>query len=213
MNAPTRASDVAYHELRDRIVDLRLPPGHPVNEIAVAAELGLSRMPVHEAVGRLAVERFITVLPRRGSVVTALELPDVLDLFSAREALECGIAHLAARRATDADLARLRELVETADGARDPSDHLQFLIEDYEVHAFLVAIVRSPLLWDLAERLLLHNLRFWRSYWSTQPVHQTALISHHEMLLALESRDPDAAEEAMRAHIAGSRQLLQASFS
>ena len=81
------------------------------------------------------------------------------------------------------------------------------------MHAFLVSMVRSPLLWDTAERLLLHNLRFWRSYWSTQPVHVTALISHQEMLLALEARDPRASEEAMRAHIAGSRQLLQASFS
>ena len=131
MSSAGRASDLAYHALRDRIVDLRLPPGNPVNEIAVAAELGLSRMPVHEAVGRLALDRFITVLPRRGSVVTALELPDVLDLFTAREALECGIAHLAARRATDADLVKLRKLVEKADGARDPKDHLRFLVQDY----------------------------------------------------------------------------------
>lgn len=83
---PRRASDLAYEQLRARIVDLRLPPGSQLNEAAVAAELGLGRMPVHEAVARLATERFVTVVPRRSTTVSVLQLADVLTMFEAREA-------------------------------------------------------------------------------------------------------------------------------
>ncbi len=207
-----RASDVAYEQLRAQILDLRLPPGTAIKEHAVAAELGLSRMPVHEAVARLAADRFVTVLPRRGSVVTTFGLDDVLGMFDAREAIECGVAHIAARRATDADLVSLRELVEAADRARKGTDHEEFLHDDHEIHLTLVNMVRNPMLQDAADRLLLHNLRFWRTYWAARPAQHTTMLSHADLLQALEDRDPDKAEQAMRGHIGASRQLLSSSF-
>lgn len=207
-----RASDVAYDELRDMILDLRLPPGAVVPEQALAAELGLGRMPVREAIARLASDRFVTVRPRRSTVVAGLDLDDVLDMFEAREALECGVAYIVARKATQDDLNRLARLVEAADRAREGTDHEAFLRDDHEIHAFLVHMVRNSLLQDAADRLLLHNLRFWRSYWSSRPAQVTTMLSHDALLAALQERDPEAAEHAMREHIAASRQLLQASF-
>lgn len=207
-----RASDVAYEQLRAQILDLRLPPGTAIKEHAVAAELGLSRMPVHEAVARLAADRFVAVLPRRGSVVTAFGLDDVLGMFDAREAIECGVAHIAARRATNADLVTLRKLVEAADRAREGTDHEEFLRDDHEIHLSLVNMVRNPMLHDAADRLLLHNLRFWRTYWTARPAQHTTMLSHGELLHALEDRDPNRAEQAMRDHIGASLQLLRSSF-
>jgi DNA-binding GntR family transcriptional regulator len=205
-----RASDTAYEELRERILDLRLPPGTVVFEQALAAELGLGRMPVREALARLAVDRFVTVQPRRGTTVTAPSLEDVADMFDAREAIECGVAHIAARRASEEDLATLAGLITAADRARHGADHEAFLRDDHAVHSFLVHLVHNPLLQDAADRLLLHNLRFWRSYWSTRPARMTTMISHADLLTALQAGDADAAEAAMREHIARSRQLLHA---
>jgi DNA-binding GntR family transcriptional regulator len=207
-----RASDLAYDELRERILDLRLPPGSLVHEHALASDLGLGRMPVREAIARLVTDRFITVLPRRGTVVTPLGLDDVLDMFEAREAIECGVAHIVAKRATAEDLATLRRLVEAADRARDGTDHETFLRDDHAIHGFLVHMVRNSLLQDAADRLLLHNLRFWRTYWASRPAQHATMISHASLLAALESHDSEQAEKAMREHLAASRQLLQASF-
>jgi DNA-binding GntR family transcriptional regulator len=207
-----RASDVAYHEIRSRILDLRLHPGSVVNEQNLAAELGLGRMPVREALARLANDRFITVLPRRGTIVTAVGLDDVLDMFEAREAIECGLVHIVATRATDHDLAALRRLVTATDQAREGTDHEAFLRDDHAIHTRLVHMVRNTLLQDPAERLLLHNLRFWRGYWAARSARQHTMISHSALLAALEARDPEAAEQAMRAHLVASRQLLQATF-
>ena len=207
-----RASDLAYDELRERILDLRLAPGSLVNELALASDLGMGRMPVREAIARLAIDRFITVLPRRGTVVTQVGLDDVLDIFEAREAIECGVVHIVANRATGADLATLRRLIEAADRARDGTDHEAFLRDDHAIHSFLVHMVRNSLLQDAADRLLLHNLRFWRMYWASRPAQHATMISHGSLLAALEAGDPEQAEKAMREHLVASRQLLRASL-
>ncbi|MDQ2754973.1 MAG: GntR family transcriptional regulator [Actinomycetota bacterium] len=207
-----RASDIAYGRLLDMIVDLRLPPGAFINEQSLAAQLELGRMPVREALAQLAQDRFVTILPRRGTVVTGLALDDVLDLFEAREAVECGLAYVAATRATDEDLAMLRTLVDTVNRDRTMTDAEQFLKDDHAVHTFLVHMVRNPLLQDAADRLMLHSLRFWRSYWRDRPPRSEAMLSHEELLEALEQRDPERAEQAMRRHLQASRQLVQQLF-
>ncbi|HEV7847756.1 MAG TPA: GntR family transcriptional regulator [Mycetocola sp.] len=210
--ASERASDTAYGILMDMIVDLRLAPGAFLNEQSLADQLGLGRMPVREALAQLAKDRFVTIMPRRGTIVTPLALDDVLDMFEAREAVECGIAYIAASRATDDDLETLRKLVATVNDARVITDSEQFLKDDHAVHSFLIHMIKNPLLQDAADRLLLHSLRFWRSYWRDRPPRQEAMLSHAELFDALESHDPVRAEKAMREHLQSSRQLVQLLF-
>jgi DNA-binding GntR family transcriptional regulator len=210
--AVQRASDVAYAKLLEMILDLRIPPGAFVNESALAAELDMGRVPVREAIARLVTDRLVNVLPRRGTVVTGLALDDVLDMFAAREAIECGVAYIAATRATEQDLAELRRLVERVDEDRAGVDYEQFLRDDHDVHMFLIEMVRNPLLKDAADRLLLHSTRFWRFYWKQRPLTAEAMLSHADLLAAIESGDPSRSEEAMRAHLQRSRQLVQLLF-
>ena len=212
MSTAVRASDQAYDLLLEMILDLRLPPGAVVNEAQLAADVGFGRMPVREAIARLCTDRFMSVMPRRGTFVTPVGLEDVLDMFEAREAIECGVAYIAARRATDDDLDQLRSLVAAADEARQGDQAEVYLHDDHAIHSFLVGMASNGLLQDAAERLLQHNLRFWRSYWSTRATQHASMLSHAALLEAIEARDPEAAERAMREHIGSSRQLLQDVF-
>jgi DNA-binding GntR family transcriptional regulator len=210
--ATERASDTAYELIRSMILELRLPPGAFVNEQSLASEIGFGRVPVREALARLAQDRFINVIPRRGNEVTALALEDVLDMFEAREAIQCGVAYIAATKATPLDLQALRDLVTAADLARASTDPERFLQADHAVHMFLVHLIRNPLLQDAAVRLLLHSLRFWRWYWATTTATTEAMMSHSNLLLALEEGAPERAETAMRDHLHASRQLVQLLF-
>lgn len=207
-----RASDVAYGRLRERIADLGFPPGTYLNEQSLADDLGLGRVPVREALARLANDRLVTVLPRRGTLVTPLALEDVLNMFEAREAIECGVAYIAATTARPDDLETLRELIRTSDRARNDLNHEQFLRDDHEVHKFLVHMVKNPLLQDAADRLLLHSVRFWRLYWSSRPANLESMLSHSDLLTALESKDPELAEKAMREHLRTSRHMVRRLF-
>jgi DNA-binding GntR family transcriptional regulator len=198
--------------LQEMVLDLRLAPGAFANAQSLASDLGLGRMPVREALARLAKDRFITIVPRRGIIVTPLTLDDVLDMFEAREAIECGVAYIAATRATDDDLRTMRELIETVDRSRMMADTEQFLKDDHAVHTFLVHMIRNPQLQDAADQLLLHTLRFWRLYWKNLPPKTEAMLSHAELLAALEDHDPAKAAQAMRNHLQTSRQFVQLPF-
>ena len=207
-----RASDQAYSRILEMILDLRLPPGAVLNEQQLAAGTGFGRMPVREAVARLCTDRFVTVVPRRGTYVTPVGLTDVLEMFEAREAIECGVAFIAARRITADQLDRLRVLVGRADHARSDERAEDHLHDDHAIHAYLVEVASNGLLRDAADRLLQHNLRFWRSHWSSQQPRPSIMLPHDDLLAALEAHDPQAAEQAMRAHISASRAVVQAAF-
>ncbi|MGB4135208.1 MAG: FCD domain-containing protein, partial [Microbacterium sp.] len=119
---------------------------------------------------------------------------------------------VAARRATPTDVETLRGMIDAADVAREATDHEAFLQDDHAIHLFLVRMVRNTLLQDAAERLLQHNLRFWRGYWESRPAQNATMISHRPLLEALQAHDSEGAEKAMREHLTASRQLLQKSL-
>lgn len=207
-----RASDIAYERLRAMIIDLYLQPGMMVDELSLAAEIGLGRTPVHEAVARLVIDRLVTVLPRRGLMIAPIGLEQVRELFEAREAIECSNAYFAVQHASDADLLELRRLIEAAENAREETAVLRFLEDDQRIHRYLAHIVRNTFLQDAADRILLHNLRFWRFYFTTRHARPGTLISHQPLLAALEQRNAQGAYDAMREHIHDSRKLLDALF-
>jgi DNA-binding GntR family transcriptional regulator len=209
---PLRASDVAYEQLREMILDLRLAPGEVLNELSLSARIGIGRMPVREALQRLASDRFVVALPRRGTVVSSMTMVDVAHLYEAREAVECGIARVVVRRITDEQIRELRSLVERADEARGVFDAERFLLDDLRIHRFVIGMLDNALLHNAADSLLLHNLRFWRSFFQTRLPQGDTMLSHRDLLTAFENRDGSAAEEATRAHIEGARQLLVTLF-
>jgi DNA-binding GntR family transcriptional regulator len=194
------------------IIDLQLSPGMMIDELSLASQIGLGRTPVHEAVARLVIDRLVTVLPRRGLMIAPIGLEQVREIFEARETIECGNAYFAVQHATDADLAQLRRLVEVAENAREETDVLRFLEDDQRIHRFLANIVHNTFLQDAADRILLHNLRFWRFYFTTRRALPGMLVSHQPLIAALERRNGQEAFQAMHEHILTSRTLLNALF-
>ena len=207
-----RDSDVAYERLRKKIIELQFQPGMMVDEPTLATEVGLGRTPVHEAVARLVIDRLVTIIPRRGLMIAPIGLELVREIFEAREILECGNAYLAVQHATNAELVELRRLVASAEDARDEFDVMRFLEDDQRIHHFLSSIVHNAFLQDATERVLMHNLRFWRYYFSTHQALPKTLVSHWPLLAALEQRDAKLTRDAMYEHILTSRNLLNTLF-
>lgn len=150
-SARKRLSSVLYDELRSRIITGFYPQGHRLIEKDLAEDLQTSRIPVREALPRLAVDGFIQVLPRRGSVVTTWTPELVDELFDARLALEVRAARLAARRAHNdpVRLGQLASLVSDTHEAVQASDSLRFATSHAQLHQYLVDISGNSLLSDL----------------------------------------------------------------
>lgn len=101
-----------HDHLREEILSSRLPPGTELQEVALSQELGVSRGPIREALGRLAAEGLVTVRPRRGAVVRALSTDEFLEAYQVREALEVMAVRLAVPRLTAQDTASMQGLIE-----------------------------------------------------------------------------------------------------
>src|ERR671931_1766835 len=96
-------ADKAYHAIRDLIVSLELAPGAVIDERELVERLEIGRTPVREALRRLAQERLVEVYPRRGMLVTRVDVRELARLSEVRLVLEPEAARLAAERATEAD--------------------------------------------------------------------------------------------------------------
>lgn len=110
-----------FDHLREEILSSRLRPGQELNELALSAELEVSRGPIREALSRLASEGLVKITPRRGAVVAELTDEEFVEAYQVREALETLAVRLAVPRIEAAELERLRRLHEemTAQVAND----------------------------------------------------------------------------------------------
>ena len=112
---------------------LAVAPGAPINELALARDLGVGRTPLREAIKRLEMERLIAVYPRRGTFAAEVNIADLTDVCDVRLILEPHAAMRAAESATEADRVKLREVISQievleADGqGNDPLIHLDML--------------------------------------------------------------------------------------
>ncbi len=136
----------AYGALRARIVGLDLPPGSRIVERDTAAELGVSRVPLREALQLLEAEGLVVVVPRRGAMVAPFTPADVRELFEVRSSVEVLAARLAATRRTEAHLVELARLVEAARDAVAAEDDAAAAAANARFHVVVVQASGNRLL-------------------------------------------------------------------
>ncbi|MGH3657147.1 MAG: GntR family transcriptional regulator, partial [Micromonosporaceae bacterium] len=130
-----RLADLAYDELKRRIISGDLPMGTRLVEAPLAKGLGLSRAPVREAMRRLTKEGLTVEYAHQGTFVCQLDVGSLVDLYNVRLGLETVAIRLATRRG--ASTTRLKELVDTMSTAAATGDHLVVARQELEFHAAL----------------------------------------------------------------------------
>ena len=199
LGEPSLLADQAYVALRELIVSLELPPGALVKEPELVDRLGIGRTPVREALRRLARERLIEVYPRRGMVVTTVDVRDLARLCEVRLALEPEAARLAAERATQDDLDTLSELLAELGGRRRRDDRA--LIDlDRRIHGAVYRASHNDFLAETLEQYYTHALRIWMLALARTDL-GAAVHEHAELVDAILRGRGDRAAELMRAHV------------
>ena len=187
--------------IREAIVSLAFTPGDFIQKDAICRRLGVSRFPVSEALGRLADEGFVEVLPQRGTRVSLIDIATCRQAIFIRRALEGEAMRVIAPGVDDRLIARLEENLRAQELAVRQADGLRFFEHDHAFHQILlsrlghervkvvVEAARGSL--DRTRRFLLRNpQRQARSY-----------VDHMAIVAALKARDPDAAQREMRQHL------------
>ena len=192
--------DVAYSAIRDAIVANELKPGDRVSEYRVADWLKISRTPAREGLRRLEAEGFLTAVPRRGLVVASVDDDAIYELYAAREVLEGGVAAMAARNATDAEIAALQQMV-AAEAAMTDSAEMMFE-HNRLFHQFIYRAARNRYLTKYLQSLY-DTLTAHRSI-STMRIaarREAVLVEHRALCKAIAQRDEAAAARAAIAHV------------
>ena len=189
-------------QLRVRIFDHELAPGTWIDEQTLAKEFGISRTPLREAIKVLAAEGLITMKLRRGAYVTEVNRGDLEQIFTILSLLEGQAAKEAATKAQEKDLNELDDMHLRLEKAAADRNLEQFFEVNVRFHERVIAIANNPWLTDVIAdlRKVLKLQR--KDALSRTGRLQSSLSEHREILKALLKRDPIAAEQAMRTHLA-----------
>ncbi|WP_420752162.1 GntR family transcriptional regulator [Rhodococcus sp. O3] len=196
--------DVAYDELRSRIIGLDLAPGTRLIERDLAEELAVSRIPLREAMQRLERDGLVVVVPRQGAIVSPFTVDDVRDLFDVRENLEVLAARLAAERADEEGLAALAAQLDTARDATERGDKAAIAAANAKFHALIVDLAANPLLESILQPLEARTQ--WLFHLTKERDATVQCREHEELLAAIADHDPDRAAESAFHHVHSGRE-------
>jgi DNA-binding GntR family transcriptional regulator len=160
-------TEQAYRQLEEQIVTLRLRPGEFLSEYALAEGLAIGRTPIREALQRLAREGLVTILPRKGILVSETDPRKQLLVLEVRRELERLLARLGAQRASEEQRARFRQIADGMDRAAKSNDDIAFMRLDRELNLLISEAAHN----DYAARAMRflhgHSRRFWYMHYKS----------------------------------------------
>jgi DNA-binding GntR family transcriptional regulator len=189
-------AEKAYHAIEERIVTLQLAPGAVLSEQQLAQELSLGRSPVREAIQRLAHERLVRVLPRRGILVSDINLGTHRRLLEARRAVERLLVRLACRAADEFQIPDFTRLAGEFRREARENDMRGFLRTDFEFNDLLAASADNEFAVNSVRLMRGLSRRFWYKYCMVADLGRCAQL-HASIADAIALRDVAAAEQAL----------------
>lgn len=203
------AGERIAERLRAAIFDGSLAPGDRIRQEALGAELGVSRIPVREALRSLEREGLVTIVPHSGARVARLEFDELREIYLMREAIEPVAAAESAARLTAEQLDGLRRMLDEFERIdRDPK---RWLEADRRFHLATYAAAGLPRMLRTIEGHWNLTQHYRRAYLSTltEEDHQLVHLEHRLILDALERHDADDAATRQRSHIRRTRLRLE----
>ncbi len=203
-------ADSIYHAMRDKIIAAELMPGHRLVHRQLAKEFGASNSPVLEALRRLESEGLVTSYPNAGAQVKVWQEDDIVETFLAREALEGVTCRLFVQKASPREKAKLEEFGRRFDEACSAGQYDVSFQVDIALHLYIAGeyspAAQSASLFRLVKNscLLTMTIRNISLAGDDGPFEIGPVGVHDELIAALNSGDPDLAEQAGKAHVRAS---------
>ena len=172
-----------------------------MNEAALAAELGIGLAPVRSALRRLAWENMVVILPRRGTLVSELDVADLQEIFELRVELEGLSARLAGERASSEQRESLQALIERTRASLASGDQQALIELDRELHAAIADTAGNTLLAAQLDWLYGHVLRLWSVRLDRVSALRASVNEHEAVVDAIVRGDGADAHARMQAHV------------
>jgi DNA-binding GntR family transcriptional regulator len=171
-----------------------------LDERALGEQLGVSRTPVREAISRLEQEGIVENIARRGAFVVRKSKLEILDIVDVWAALESMAARLATSRASDEEIAQLRNNFATVDGDKARAQINEYSDTNIEFHQTIIRLGHSSLITQMADQLFFHMRAIRASTIKEGNRVAQSVMDHGRIIEAIEERDAYHAEQLVRDH-------------
>jgi DNA-binding GntR family transcriptional regulator len=195
------AQEMALDYLRRAIAAGTLKPGQRIQQDNLAAELGVSRMPIREAFRQLEAEGLVTVYPHRGVVVTDVSIKDIEDIYVIRIALEGAAANLGARKISDDGIQKLVGLLDEMENLGYPFNPSAWLSLNEAFHSTIYQAADCPRLYKLITNTSLTISPYIRTHIMTAGSLEAINKGHHTIFEAVKARNGAKTEELTKHHL------------
>jgi DNA-binding GntR family transcriptional regulator len=194
--------------LRDRIIRGEYAEGAPLRQDALAEDLGVSRIPVREALHQLQAEGLVSFSPHVGAVVSTLSLTEIEELFDLRAMIEPDQLRRAIACISDENLERAAEILDAYEAAFQRGDVSAWGSLNWQFHSILLAPANRPLTFRLLENLHNQSERYMRVQLSLTHGEERANVEHREILATVRRREAKQASRLLTEHIRSAGQAL-----
>lgn len=186
----------AYALLEELIVTLQLEPGSVLSESALVERLGIGRTPIREALQRLSREGLVVILPRRGILVSEINVNTQLRLLEVRRELERLMARAACQRAQDTECRRFHDIADGMHRAAADADDIAFMRLDQELNMLLIEAARNEFASKSMQLMNSLSRRFWYRHYKEVADLPLCARLHAQLARNVAERNADAASQA-----------------
>jgi GntR family transcriptional regulator, rspAB operon transcriptional repressor len=196
-----------YRLLHEWLVSAQLPPGEFLSDAVLAQKCKTSRTPVREACSRLAQDKWLSLIPRKGYLVRPISVREIVELYEFRKVLECFSAEKVAQLAAPEHITQLKNIVAVESSGRPQLDKI--LLANEAFHLRLAEMAGNQRVIDQLRLALGYVRRLDTLCTQTVP----GWIGHRDIIRAIEAHKPGDARKAMAAHIESSLEKMIRLFS
>ena len=193
--------EIVYEELKMQILTGKIVPGTRLMEVELAADMGVSRTPIREAIRKLEKEGLVTIEPRRGAYASQISVKDMVDSLEVRQDMEGLAAYFASSRMTEEQMADLKRTSDSYNRAVAEGDMDSMIAYDTRFHRIIVESCNNNILVHMIEQLQELVLRFRYIYYDDFRRAENMPEEHRQILEAIRDGRAEDARAAADIHI------------
>lgn len=202
--------ETALNYIKNQIITCAMMPGSTIQIDEIAEHLNISKIPVREALLALQHDGYVTVIPRKKTIVSKISLQDLKDIYDARVLIESFVIENITEKCAENNMESFLLLRKTWEGIdisnQSREAYMDFLHSDINFHLTLVSLESNPYIVNLCQELIYKSQRFWYVALFNNDMH-TVREEHLNILDAIIRHDAEAAAAACKKHISVSKAL------
>ena len=187
------AKELAYEYIRERIISGEYAPKEKIDDIKIAKDLNISKMPIREAIQVLVAQNFLNSTPKLGTTVTEIDIKDIYQLYEPLATIQGLAARIACLSIRHDQIDELQEINDRMAVAIKKDDFLEAMKIDKEFHNCILSIAGNPYITSFSNDLIMQVQRIEYMFLTTTTSFAVSVGEHQEIIDALKQKDEQQA--------------------